>query len=133
MDVNAVASHIADADIFDMVNYISANNYEDAVRILSELMDNKDNSAISIVSSISYQYRRLYAAKVIQSRKELMDILGIKYDFIADNLIKSSRLLSTDKISNSIRNCCDIEYRMKSSGSDDTALVKSLLIELWKN
>ena len=132
-DINCVASHIPDADIFEMVNLLADKQYDSAANILAELLADKNNSAISIISSISYQYRRIYFSKLIKNKKQLMDFLEIKYDFIADKLISTASKYSMHEIKNAIKNCVECEYKIKSSADDDTELLKSLFISLWKS
>ena len=133
-DVEAVASHIPEADIFDMVNQISGKKFDAALHILAELLANKENSPTAILATLSYQLRRLYGVKLALRKgfrkKEIKELFGITWDNIADRLILSAGHFSLPQLAAALENCASAEYRMKTSSSDDTELLKEVIMNL---
>ena len=133
-DVEAVCSHIPEADVFEMVNLISEKRYDQALHLLSELMRNKDNPPVSILATLSFQLRRLYGVKLALTEgkrtREMKDLLNIRYDFIADKLISSAGKFSLLQLEKAVNNCAETEYTMKTTGGDDQELLKTLFVKL---
>ena len=133
-DVEAVASHIPEADVFEMVNLISDKKYDPALHLLSELLRNKENTPIAILSTLSFQLRRLYGVKLALAEgkrsREIKDILNIRYDFIADKLVSSAGKFTASQLGKSLRICAETEYAMKTTGGDDLELLKTLFVKL---
>ena len=133
-DVEAAASHIPEADVFEMVNLISEKKFDAALHILAELLKNKDNAPVAILASLSYQLRRIYGVKLaLQSgkrQKDIRDLLKIRWDFIADRLILSAGRFSMAQLRGAVAECVEAEYKMKSSSGDDAELLKEIFIHL---
>ena len=94
-DVDAVASHIPEAVIFEMTELISQKKYNSAMSVLAELLSDKNNEPIAMTAMLGLQMRKLYAARLAQEEglgvKYIMDTCGIKYEFLAKNLASSAR------------------------------------------
>ena len=133
-DVDAVASHIPEADVFEMVNLISEKKYDSALHILAELLKNKDNAPIAMLSLVASQLRRVYGVKlVLQSGKrkyEIKEIFSIPWDFIADRLIGSAGRFTFPQLRHAIASCAEAEYRMKTSSIDEASLLTQVLMDL---
>ena len=133
-DVEAVASHIPEADIFEMVNSISEKRFDNAVKILSELLKNKDNSPYAILALVSSQLRRLYGVKLLLEKgkhsRDIRDALKIRFDFIVDKLIASAGKFTFEQLTDGIEGCVEAEYRMKTSSVDESEVLKEVLISL---
>ena len=133
-DVEAAASHIPEADVFEMVNLISEKKFDAALHILAELLKNKDNAPVAILASLSYQLRRIYGVKLALQRgkrqKDIRDLLKIRWDFIADRLILSAGRFSMAQLRGAVAECVEAEYKMKSSSGDDAELLKEIFIHL---
>lgn len=133
-DIEAVASHIPEADVFEMVNLISEKKYDSALHLLSELLRNKDNTPLGILSTLSFQLRRLYGVKLAlaegKKSREIKDLLNTRFDFIAEKLISSAGKFTALQLENALRNSIETEYAMKSTGGDDLELLKTLFVKL---
>ena len=133
-DVEAVASHIPEADVFEMVNLISDKKYDAALHLLSELLRNKENVPAVILSTISFQIRRLFGVKLAlvdgKKQKDIKELLNIKYDFIVEKQIAAAGKFTATQLEKALKNCVDTEYAMKSSGGDDLELLKTLFVKL---
>ena len=133
-DIEAVASHIPEADVFEMVNLISDKRYDAALHLLSELLRNKDNTPIAVLNTLTFQLRRLYGAKLAlaegKKSREIKEILNIRYDFIAEKLVYSAGKFTASQLENALRSSIETEYSMKSTGGDDLELLKTLFVKL---
>ncbi len=133
-DLEAVASRIPEADVFEMIDHISGRDFEKALHILAELLKNKDNAPIAILSTLAYQFRRLYGARLTieqrKTRKEASEILNLKYDFLYDKTIAAAKKFSTAQLKQAIENCVEAEYRMKTAAGDEAELLKDIIIKL---
>ena len=133
-DVEAVANHIPEAVVFDMTDYIAQKKYNTAMAVLAELISDKNNAPIAMVAMIGQQMRRLYGAKLVSAQpdgmKALMDACGIKYEFIAKKLIASARGFTLPQLVRAVELCADADYKMKSSSTDDTELLKELVLRI---
>lgn len=128
-DVEAVASHIPEAVIFDMTDLISQKKINNAFAVLTELLSDRNNEPIPMLAMLGMQMRRLYAARLALDQnlgiKYLMDSCGIKYDYQANKLLQAARGYTLPQLKRAVELCAETDYRMKSSGQDS----KDLFVE----
>ena len=133
-DIEAVASHLPEADVFEMVNLISEKKYDTALHLLAELLRNKENAPASILGTLSFQLRRLYGIKLAlaegKKQKEIKELLNIRYDFIAEKQVAAAGKFSTTQLEKDLRNCVQSEYAMKTTAGDDLELLKTLFVKM---
>lgn len=131
-DVDAVANHIPEAVVFEMTELISQKKYNSALAVLSELLADKNNEPIMIMAVLGQQMRKLYAAKLAHEKslgsKYVMDVCGIKYDYIASKLIAAARGFGLKQLRDSVRLCAEADYKMKSSSTDARELLKEVVL-----
>lgn len=133
-DIDAVAHHLPEAQVFEMTEKLASRDFDSAVKILSELLQMKDEPPIKILAVIGKQVRNLYAARVAIDRKLgrgfVMESCAVKLDFVADKLLNSARGFSTDQLKRAVRLCAETDYRMKSSSEDDAELLRELVLRI---
>lgn len=133
-DINAVAARIPEADTFEMANCISNKKFDDALEILTDLLSSKDSAPIAFLASLSYQFRRLYGIKLAMKKnmsvREIMDVFGIKYDFIVRNTVASVKIFSIKQLRNAVLKCAQYEYAMKTSQADQSDLLKETVVSI---
>lgn len=133
-DVEAVASHIPEADIFEMSELISQKKYNSAVSVLAELLADKNNEPIPMLALLGMQMRRLYTAKIASERelgaKFVMESCAVKYEFIASKLINAARGYTLPQLKRAVELCAEADYKMKSSPADDTELLKEVVLRI---
>ena len=133
-DVEAVANHIPEADIFNMTDYIARKQYNSAVSILAELLADKNNEPIPMLALLSSQMRRLYAARLAIDRnlgnKYVMEVTGLKYDFVVKQLIQSARGFSLPQLRRAVELCAEADYKIKSSSLDDRELLEEAVLRI---
>ena len=133
-DVDAVAHHVADADVFAITEYISKKDYNSAAAVLSELLADKSNEPIMILAILGIQMRRLYAARLALDRgidsAAFAQSCGLKYEFLARNLMSAARGYTLPQLKAAVELCADMDYQMKSSSVDDRELLKEAVIRI---
>lgn len=132
-EVNAVASHIPEADVFEMTEYIAKREFALAASTLGELFAAKQEP-IAILALLAHQLRQLYCARLCIDRKlptkYLMETCGIKYDFVAKKHLSAARGFTLAELKKSIEICAEMDYRLKSSAENDEALVKEAVMRI---
>lgn len=134
-DVDAVAHHLPEADVFDMTGHIAKREYNVAVSMLSELLSGtEDNEPIMILALIGAQMRKLYAAKVALDEglgiKYVMSTTGQRYESYARQLVDQSRGFTLSQLRKAVELCALADYKMKSSSADDVELLKETFIRI---
>lgn len=133
-DVNAVAHHIPEAVVFDMTEALANGENNAAMRLLGELLSDKNNEPTMILAIVGNQMRRMYAARVAidyeLGKDYLMKTLSLKYDFIANRLLAASHRFSTKQIKRAVELCCETDYAMKSTRTDPAELLKDCVMRI---
>ena len=133
-DVEAVASHIPEADVFEMTEFISQKKYNAAASVLAELLSNKNNEPIAILALLGLQMRKLYIARLAVDKKLgvkfVMETAGVKYEYHANKLITAARGYTFGQLIRAVELCAEADYRMKSSGIDSASLLKETVMRI---
>ena len=133
-DVDAVAHHIPEAVVFDMTEALAKGENNAAMRLLGELLADKNNEPTVILAIVGGQMRKMYAARVAIDydlpKEYVMKTLGLRYDFIANRLIAASRRFSTAQIKRAVELCTETDYAMKSSKTEPTELLKECVMRI---
>ena len=133
-DVEAVASHIPEADVFNMTDYIARKEYNNAMSVLAELLADKNNEPIPVLALLVTQMRRLYAARIAIDKglgsKYVMEVCGLKYDFLATKLLQSARGFTLPQLRRAVELCAETDYKIKSSSLDDRELLTEAVLRI---
>ena len=115
-DVDAVVSPCLETIVFDLTKAIVAKNYGKAIEI-TETLDAMKETPIGIMALIGKQMRQLYAAGlVLQSggtAKQLMDLLNMKSDYVAKNILQSVRGVSIEWLRNALLLCEETDTKLR--------------------
>ena len=126
-DVDAVAHHIPEAEIFEMTELLSEKKVNAAINSLTEILAENGNDPILLLAILGSQMRKLYAARLAVEKglgtKYIMDTCGIKLDFVARKLLQAARGFTSERLREAIILCAEADYLMKSSGGDSTAIL----------
>lgn len=132
-DVDAVAHHIPEADVFEMSEALSRGDVDKAVGLLSELLAGEE-PPIKILAILGGQMRRLYAARVALESglgaAFVKEVCALRFDFIARRLLDGARRYSLRSLARAVALCAEMDYRIKSSSEDDGELLKELVLRL---
>ena len=133
-DVMAVATHIPEADVFELTGAMAARNINEAAAVLTELLDSKDSSAILLLSLLSNQFRRILIARYVSDtrldRQLLMDACGLKYDFQVRQLLQAARGFTFEQLLYAIQRCADADYRIKTQSIDEKEVLKETVFAI---
>lgn len=133
-DVNAVAHHIPEAVVFDMTEYMAKGEYNAAMSLLGELLDDKNNEPIMILAVLGNQMRQLYVASLaVQSglgKDYVMKTCNLRYDFVATKLMNNARRFSHAQLRRAVELCAETDYAMKSSRTEPTELLKECVMRI---
>ena len=133
-DINAVADPILDARVFDMTNCITAGKYDDAAKVLSDLL-RMQTEPIVILAAVGKELRRLYTARMAldagKDRFWLKQLWNMSSDYPAKLLLQAAKKVDHDWCSSAVVRCQKLDRRMKSErGMDSEAELKLFLMEL---
>jgi len=133
-DIDATAHRIPEADIFEMTDMLSQGKIDSAAKLLGDILSDKNNSPIYVHAMFSQQIRRMYAFKLAQSKGKgknaIMELVGIRYDFIYNKLSLCAKPYSLSAMKDLVELCAEYDYLLKSSGIDGAVLLKELLIKV---
>ena len=129
-DILAVAHRLPEAVAYELTDRLADQDYDGAMRILADLLADKANTPIFLLAVIGQQMRRLYAARLARHAGDLRALLGLPYDFIAENLLRSARKFSGRQLEEAVRLCAQADFAMKNTGADDAELLKELLLRI---
>ena len=133
-DVDAVASHIPEAEIFEMTDKIASREYDEAAAILAELMANRANEPIPMLAMLGMQMRRLYAARLAIEQglgaKYVMEVCSSKSDYYAGRLLSAAKGYTLAQLRRAVELCAETDYRIKSSSEDDRELLKEAVMRI---
>lgn len=133
-DINAVAEPILDARVFDMTDCITKRKYDDAARVLSDLL-RMQTEPIAILAAVGKELRRLYTARMAldngKDRFWLKRLWNMSSDYPAKLLMQTAKKVDHQWCANAIVRCQRLDRRMKSErGMDSEAELKLFLMEL---
>jgi len=133
-DVEAVANHIPEAVIFDMTDQISKKQINAAIATLAELLSDRNNEPIPMLAMLGVQMRKLYAARLAIEQglgaRFVMDVCGVKYEYVARMLLQSARGFTLPQLKAAVVLCAETDYRIKSSGMDDRLLLQEAVLRI---
>lgn len=133
-DVEAVASRIPEADVFEMADCLARKKTNAALSVLAELLADKNNEPIPILAMLSVQMRRLYIARLAVERglgaRFVTEACALKYDFIASKLLQSARGFSLSQLKRAVEICAEADYKIKSSSLDDRELLVEAVLRI---
>ena len=132
-DVESIAHHIPEADVFEMTKCLARGDYDGAAAFLSELLAG-DREPIELMGTIGWQIRRLYGAKVILSCggniSDVRETFGINSDYALRELKESVDRLSLSELTNDVRHTAEYSMKFREQGAviTETESLKELLI-----
>lgn len=130
-DVERLAFRIPETRAFDMTDCLAERDYDGAVKCMSDLITMGEEPLL-ILGAVSYQMRRLYAARLAQEERLGRDFVvkctGIKNDFTYNRLTASARRFSLAGLKRAVELCVETDYAMKSAGGDPQERLNELLV-----
>ena len=133
-DIDAVADPVLSAEVFKLSDEVLKGNYDEAARILGDLLK-MQTEPILILAALGSQLRRIHTACIaIETGKDkywLMELWGMKSNYPAGLLLSAARQTSADWCAEAVKMCQVLDRRMKSeNGLDAEGELKLLLVRL---
>ena len=133
-DINAVVDPVLDARVFDMTNAITAGKYDQAARVLGELL-RMQTEPIVILAAVGKELRRLYTARMAldcgKDRFWLKQLWGMSSDYPAKLLMQAARRVDRGWCREAVQRCQILDRRMKSERNmDNESELTLFLMEL---
>lgn len=132
-DIDLMVQRLPEADVFEMTDLMGAGNFDAAAKLLAELLGKREEP-IKLLALIGMQMRRVYAMKLGLSHgkkgQELMELTGVKFDFLLQKLRRSAERFSLQQLEDIVEMCAVYDYKMKSSGGDSAQLLKELFARM---
>ena len=133
-DIDAVADPVLSAEVFKLSDAVLAGNYDEAARILGDLLK-MQTEPILILGMLGAQLRRIYTARLsIDSGKDkywLMSLWGYKSDYPVRMLLSAAKKATASWCAAAVKQCQVLDRRMKSEkGVDSAGELKLLLVRL---
>ena len=133
-DINAVADPVLDARVFDMTKCITDRRYDEAARILGDLLRMQEEP-IMILGAVGKELRRIYTARLAldagKDRAWLMQLWNMKSDYPAKLLMSAAQRVDHEWCRSALKKCQVLDRRMKSeTGIDREGELKLFLMEL---
>ena len=133
-DIDDVADPVLSAEVFKLSDAVLQGNYDEAARILGDLLK-MQTEPIMILAALGSQLRRIYTARLaIDSGKDkywLMELWDMKSDYPAKLLLSAAKRTTADWCADAVKMCQVLDRRMKSEkGIDEAGELKLLLVRL---
>ncbi len=133
-DVDAVAHHIPEAVVFEMVDCLGNGQTGKAMFYLDELLGNKDCDENYVIAILGLQMRKVYAAKMAiecgGGKEYLMKKIGIPYESYANNYMNAARRYTVKQLKRAVELCAETDYKMKSAGVSEKELIKECVMRI---
>ncbi|MCF0122839.1 MAG: DNA polymerase III subunit delta [Ruminiclostridium sp.] len=133
-DVDAVAHHIPEAVVFEMVECLGAGETGKAMFYLDELLGNKDCDENFVIAVLGIQMRKVYAARMAidggGGKDYLMKNFGIPYESYANKYMNAARRYSPAQLRRAVELCAETDYKLKSSGVPEKELIKECVMRI---
>ena len=133
-DVDAAAEPLLTAEVFRLSDDVMKGNYDGAASRLGDLLK-LETEPILILATLGSQLRRIYTARLAldegKDRRWLMDVWGMRSDYPAKLLFSAARQKDRRWCAGAVRQCQELDRRMKSeAGLDAAEELKTLLVRL---
>lgn len=133
-DIDATADRLPEANVWALNDLLAARRMDEAARVLADLLGDKENHPIALTALIGQQFRRMYAVSAGRdegmSKRERMELCGVKFDFAYQKLDAAARAYSTARLGELVSLCAEYDYKMKSTGTDAGVLLRELFARL---
>lgn len=128
-DIDELVQRLPEAEVFEFTDRLAAGRFDDAAKTLGELIRCREEP-VKLLALIGSQVRRMYAAALAlekgAGREQLMELTGVKFDFILQKLRASARRFTVEQLRDMVELCAVYDYKLKSTGTDGSELLREL-------
>lgn len=131
-DVNRLAHHIPEAVVFDLVGHIAKREYNSAFVVLEEVLSDRTNEPIAVLALLSYQFKRLFAAKLAAEHGKNYTWLNekgiIKSSFQAKDYWLMARSFPLDTLRFALHRIAEADFASRNGVAAQQAMSEALLL-----
>ena len=132
-DIDAVASRVLDASVFDLTDQIMSHDYPKALATFRDLMEQK-NEPIAVLSALIRQVQRVYAAALAlqegQGERYIADLYSFRSAYPAGQIIKAARKTTVEKAAKALDICCNADIELKSNIPDPERVLELVILRM---
>lgn len=133
-DVLQIVSRFIEDNNFKFVEAVMSKNIKEAFKIFDDLMLQKVEP-ILLMSLLAKEVRYTLLVKQMlreKNKKEMMQILGINYDFMIDKYITNSYSFKEKELENYLVCLCDLDYKIKRGKISNKLALEMFIFEICK-
>ena len=132
-DIDELVQRLPEAEVFEFTDQLAAGRFDTAAETLGELIRCPEEPA-QLLARIGMQIRREYAAALAletgAGREQLMELTGVRFDFILQKLRSSAGRFTLKQLRSMVELCAVYDYKLKSTGTDGNELLRELFAAL---
>ncbi len=132
-DIDAVATPVVDAVVFQLTDAVSKRQFSKAMEIMGALLQMRE-APIMILAMLGRQMRQLYGAKLCQeeglSVKDVQALWNMRSDYPARLLLEGARRFSKAWCRSGVLLCAQADLDMKTGGGEPEEILKTVLLKL---
>jgi DNA polymerase-3 subunit delta len=131
--VNIVSKNIEDNN-FKFIDTVISKDIKEAFKIYDDLMIQKVEP-IMLMSMLAKEVRNMLLVKKImktKSKKDMIEILGLKFDFQIDKLISNSYNFSEEKLEGYLVLLSDLDYKIKRGKISNKLALEMFIMDICR-
>ncbi|MEA4921287.1 MAG: DNA polymerase III subunit delta [Clostridiaceae bacterium] len=132
-DIDAVASRVLDADVFDLTDCVVTGDYQRAIGIFRDLMESK-NEPIAVLALLIKQVQRVYAATLALSEgkgeRYIMELYNFRSTYPARRLIEEAKRTNPYRSAKALDICCNADIELKSNIPDSERVLELAILRM---
>lgn len=133
-DVSNIVSRNIEDNNFKFINSIMSKDIKESFKIFDDLMLQKVEP-IMLMSMVAKEIRNtLLVKKMIsgKTKREIMNTLGINYDFQIDKLINNSYSFKEKQLEDYLVLLCDLDYKIKRGKISNKLALEMFILNICK-
>lgn len=130
-DIDNICTKSIESKIFDLINFMSNKDMDNAIKIYKNLIVNK-TSPFVILNMISRQFRIILQTKYLYNKNYSINNIASELelrDFIVKEAIKQSKNFSIKILLQAINECLEIDNNIKTGKIIDEIAIELLIIK----
>ena len=131
--VNIVSKNIEDNN-FKFIDTVISKDIKEAFKMYDDLMIQKVEP-IMLMSMLAKEVRNMLLVKKMmksKSKKDMMEVLGLKFDFQIDKLISNSYSSSEDKLEGYLVLLSDLDYKIKRGKISNKLALEMFIMDICR-
>lgn len=131
--VNIVSKNIEDNN-FKFIDTVISKDIKEAFKMHDDLMIQKVEP-IMLMSMLAKEVRNMLLVKKMmksKSKKDMMEVLGLKFDFQIDKLISNSYNFSEDKLEGYLVLLSDLDYKIKRGKISNKLALEMFIMDICR-